>query len=306
MLRFSNERIDIPVETKITLWRFNKGNHSPYMGGDPWDLSAKSVSEISGAGVYGVWDENLRLTGNITLFQAFEAYKDQVFIEMEADRRDIVLINGGEITVSRCNIVRQLTAEEFAQEFPIYEDAYFWNRAVFHAESPHDLNSYKDKAYTRFYHRYMNKAALSIYSKNTAMHGYAHSLRVERNLILLEKHYKFNVSMREFAYYHDIARVSDGNDPEHGKRAVEVLRRARQHPNMVGMAAFDKLCFACEHHTTMPRSGDPLIDICFDADRLDLMRCGIQPDPKAMATHIGAHYAENYNIYVAEFQNIET
>ena len=33
-------------------------------------------------------------------------------------------------------------------------------------------------------------------------------------------------------------------------------------------------------------------DICLDADRLDLYRVGITPDPKLMASEIGKRYAE--------------
>lgn len=305
-MRFSNDIIEIPAETKIRLWRFNKGKHSPFVAGDPWDLTAKSVYDDTGAGIYGVWDENITLCGNVTLFQAFAEYNEQVFIELEADRRDIVLVNVSEVTVSRANIVRKLTADEFTQLFPIYRDALYWNKAVYHNDRHGDFNMSKDLAYTRFYHRHTQMQALSIYNSDMPVHGYTHSLRVERNIKLLEKHFKF-MGLREFAFYHDIARVSDSGDDGHGRRAVEILKRARQHPNMACMATelFDKLCYACEHHTSMRRSGDPLIDVCFDADRLDLMRTGMEPCPDAMATHIGAHYAENYDVFMSEFLTLE-
>ena len=35
------------------------------------------------------------------------------------------------------------------------------------------------------------------------------------------------------------------------------------------------------------------------------MRTGMEPCPDAMATHIGAHYAENYDVYMAEFLTLE-
>lgn len=53
------------------------------------------------------------------------------------------------------------------------------------------------------------------------------------------------------------------------------------------------LCKACELHTVCHRTGNPTIDACFDADRLDLMRVGIIPNPKRMATIRGAFYAAN-------------
>lgn len=51
-------------------------------------------------------------------------------------------------------------------------------------------------------------------------------------------------------------------------------------------------------------SGDPLIDICFDADRLDLFYRGITPDPALMATEIGSYYAEHYDEYLTDIQKI--
>ena len=53
---------------------------------------------------------------------------------------------------------------------------------------------------------------------------------------------------------------------------------------------------ACRYHTTAHRTGNPTIDVCFDADRLDLGRVGILPDPKRMATKQGAYYASNIHL----------
>ena len=40
----------------------------------------------------------------------------------------------------------------------------------------------------------------------------------------------------------------------------------------------------------------PTVDVCFDADRLDLGRVGIAPNPKLMATEQGAFYAANIHL----------
>ena len=53
---------------------------------------------------------------------------------------------------------------------------------------------------------------------------------------------------------------------------------------------------ACRYHTTEHRTGNPTIDVCFDADRLDLCRVGIVPNPKRMATEQGAYYAANIHL----------
>ncbi|MBR1788152.1 MAG: hypothetical protein IJ762_03025 [Bacteroidaceae bacterium] len=39
------------------------------------------------------------------------------------------------------------------------------------------------------------------------------------------------------------------------------------------------------------RTGNITVDICFDADRLDLTRVGITPNPRRMATSLGARLA---------------
>ena len=41
-----------------------------------------------------------------------------------------------------------------------------------------------------------------------------------------------------------------------------------------------QLVYACEWHTHQIHHEDPIIGICWDADRLDLGRVGIKPDPK--------------------------
>ena len=54
-----------------------------------------------------------------------------------------------------------------------------------------------------------------------------------------------------------------------------------------------QLKIACRLHTTTMKTGDPTIDACFDADRLDLWRAGITPDPEKLATEKGKQIAKN-------------
>ena len=49
---------------------------------------------------------------------------------------------------------------------------------------------------------------------------------------------------------------------------------------------------ACELHTTTLRTEDATVNACFDADRLDLGRVGITPNPDKMATAQGRIIAE--------------
>ena len=49
----------------------------------------------------------------------------------------------------------------------------------------------------------------------------------------------------------------------------------------------------CSPSRLMPVYINPTIDACFDADRLDLGRVGITPDPNRMATEKGKEMAKN-------------
>ena len=312
-LTFHTDPFPIPDEYKISLWRFNDGDASPYV--EPrsgakyiWDLSAKAVSDSGDRGVYGVWEQQMYFHGSMYVAQGFDNCVNLLFMKLEADRRDIVMVNDNEISVSKCNIVEHVSAVDFVRKFTMYQDLFYWCGVVNKQKIPNDFSYQKQLASERLYQNHLSKRAISIFGDDDAVHGYAHSLRVERNMMILCKHlnYGWGWGMGLFAYYHDILRLNDGADPDHGKRAAELLRRVKTVANLghVPTDVMDKICYACENHTAMQRSGDPLIDICFDADRLDLMRVGIKPDPRMMATNIGAHYAENYEAYVADFQNM--
>lgn len=131
-------------------------------------------------------------------------------------------------------------------------------------------------------------------------HGISHWQRVERNGILLSmdngrlcKDVKIKV-VRAFAYLHDKCRIDDWQDLEHGARAAEMIPEIRgtilKELTDEEVALLEK---ACRHHTTARNTGDITVDICFDADRLDLDRVGITPNPKLMATEQGSFYAAN-------------
>ena len=44
------------------------------------------------------------------------------------------------------------------------------------------------------------------------------------------------------------------------------------------------LGFACEEHTNGGVGRDPTVGVCWDADRLNLRRVGIRPDPRLLST----------------------
>ena len=125
-------------------------------------------------------------------------------------------------------------------------------------------------------------------------HGVSHWERVERNGLLLVTDEVNRTVVRLFAYLHDKWRVDNWEDLEHGKRAAENLPVLRS--TLLAWLTddeFELLRTACKLHTVCHSTGNPTIDACFDADRLDLMRVCITPDPEKMATERGKQYAAN-------------
>ncbi len=88
-----------------------------------------------------------------------------------------------------------------------------------------------------------------------------------------------------FALFHDSMRLDDGNDPDHGPRAGVLVRELGDRlPDTIGHARIDTLVYACNEHTFGGTSSDPTVAVCWDADRLNLWRVGIQPDPLLLST----------------------
>lgn len=119
------------------------------------------------------------------------------------------------------------------------------------------------------------------------VHGRDHVRRVlENGLTIAQECVDVDpVVVGAFAALHDACRLSDGRDPEHGVRAAELARR------LVGdgvlpltVAQLELLCAALRDHDRGRVSDDPTIGACWDADRLDLVRLGIQPRAELLST----------------------
>ena len=88
-----------------------------------------------------------------------------------------------------------------------------------------------------------------------------------------------------FALLHDSMRVNDSIDPEHGPRAAAFAGELHAEGVLPATAAqLETLQYACFEHTNGLVSTDPTVGACWDADRLDLPRVGIQPDPARFST----------------------
>ena len=117
------------------------------------------------------------------------------------------------------------------------------------------------------------------------IHGPEHWHRVEdvglKIVHLMESYGKWVDPdvVRLFAVLHDSRREDDNNDPEHGRRAANYAQEMRGRLFEISDARFDLLYRAIAGHADGYTAEDLTIGACWDADRWDLRRLGIAPDP---------------------------
>ena len=87
-----------------------------------------------------------------------------------------------------------------------------------------------------------------------------------------------------FALLHDAARVRDFYDEHHAFRGARLARRLLTGGEVLDADRLETLLYAIEHHNAGETSDDPAIGACWDADRLDLQRLGIRPNPELLST----------------------
>lgn len=126
-----------------------------------------------------------------------------------------------------------------------------------------------------------------------SMHGPSHWRRVEEHGIRLARATAGAdlVVVRLFAVFHDAERVNEHTDPDHGRRAADLVRRLHGQGFQLHDAQLQTLCEACSRHADGDVTDDPTIGCCWDADRLDLPRVGIEPHRDFMSTAVGKSLA---------------
>ena len=130
-----------------------------------------------------------------------------------------------------------------------------------------------------------------------SIHGPDHWRRVERNGLLLATRTGAIVPVvRLFALFHDSRRENDCIDPEHGARGAALAASMHGIHFDLPEAHFDLLHEACTWHTDGHHHKDSTIGTCWDADRLDLGRVGMIPDPQYMSTGFAREIAAHGSI----------
>lgn len=118
------------------------------------------------------------------------------------------------------------------------------------------------------------------------IHGFAHWARVCEFGRRLAQGTSVDLRLIElFAVVHDCRRLDDGHDAEHGPRAAAALQGWQGSLIQLPQTDLEALVYACEHHTGGQVSGDPLIGICWDSDRLDLRRLRYDIDLQLLSTN---------------------
>ena len=119
------------------------------------------------------------------------------------------------------------------------------------------------------------------------IHGVEHWARVMYNGLLIADQIEADRRVVTlFALFHDSCRLNDGHDPQHGARGAALALSLRGDLFELEDPAMELLHYACCRHTDGLTEADPTVQACWDADRLDLERVGITPQPRYLCTDI--------------------
>ena len=118
-------------------------------------------------------------------------------------------------------------------------------------------------------------------------HGVAHWARVLENGVRLAELTRANVDVvKLFAVFHDARRVNEVTDTGHGRRGAELAAELRGRLFDLPDEDFELLDLACADHTEGLIDGPITVQTCWDADRLDLGRVGMYPEPSKLCTEV--------------------
>lgn len=124
------------------------------------------------------------------------------------------------------------------------------------------------------------------------IHGAIHWARVMENGLRLAESTGANQEIvKLFSVFHDACRWNDDHDPQHGPRGAALAEAFRGEYFQLDDAGLEILKTACALHTTGRNHPDITVQTCWDADRLDLGRVGIEPDPRFLCTSVAKHAA---------------
>jgi len=117
------------------------------------------------------------------------------------------------------------------------------------------------------------------------IHGAPHWARVRANGLYIAQRSGANARVVElFAFLHDARRVNDGRDDPHGAASAALAIELNGRFFSLSEEELALLTWACRDHSAGKLDADLTVQACWDADRLDLGRVGITPDPDRLCT----------------------
>jgi uncharacterized protein len=120
---------------------------------------------------------------------------------------------------------------------------------------------------------------------HSGFHGKDHWVRVLENARELAAETGANLRVVElFSVLHDSQRENEDYDPQHGPRAAEYARSLHSVWFELGACELEFLVEACTYNSDGLTEADLTVRACWDADRLDLGRVGVRPDPRFLCT----------------------
>jgi uncharacterized protein len=140
-------------------------------------------------------------------------------------------------------------------------------------------------------------------ARRSKVHGEKHWRTVLANAVLIASDMGYDLSKEEramliiFSELHDCARRNDDRDPLHGFRAataMTVFFQSFPEHDMRAMNRFalrEAIAWHSEGRISHPH---PVVEVCWDADRLDLTRVGIIPNPERLCTPAARALANNF------------
>lgn len=135
-------------------------------------------------------------------------------------------------------------------------------------------------------------------------HGPEHWYRVQRHALAVARSMGIDPLVPHiFALVHDSQREDDGVDPWHGHRAAKFVKQRREELfHFLSDLEVEQLAHACELHSEGHTVSHQPAMACWDADRLDLWRVGIEPDPRYLCTS----YARDERVIEEACRRVDT
>lgn len=117
------------------------------------------------------------------------------------------------------------------------------------------------------------------------LHGVPHWARVRANGFMIAAENGASIHIVElFAFFHDSRRINEHIDQGHGIRGAILAQKLRGRFFDATDDEMDLLVHACKYHSDGLLKDDITVMTCWDADRLDLGRVNMVPEPQYLCT----------------------